>query len=58
MFELLEWLATTIAEAEGDAFLGHQVDIWVAGALTVEAALPVPTKVPIVIAAWVQVAFL
>jgi putative membrane protein len=28
VFELLEWFATTIAGADGDAFLGHQGDVW------------------------------
>jgi putative membrane protein len=28
VFELIEWSATTIAGAEGDAFLGHQGDVW------------------------------
>lgn len=28
VFELIEWMATTIAGAEGDAFLGHQGDVW------------------------------
>lgn len=28
VFELIEWLATTIAGAQGDAFLGHQGDVW------------------------------
>lgn len=28
VFELIEWVATTIAGAEGDAFLGHQGDVW------------------------------
>ena len=27
-FELLEWLATVLSGEEGDAFLGHQGDIW------------------------------
>jgi uncharacterized membrane protein YjdF len=58
VLEFLEWLASTIAEAEGDAFLGHQGDIWVAGALIVVAAFTVPPRIHIVIAAWGQVAFL
>lgn len=28
LFELLEWGATVLAGADGDAFLGHQDDIW------------------------------
>lgn len=28
VFELLEWIATLIAGQSGDAFLGHQGDIW------------------------------
>lgn len=28
VFELLEWAATVIAKADGDAFLGHQGDVW------------------------------
>jgi putative membrane protein len=28
VFELIEWTATVLAKADGDAFLGHQGDIW------------------------------